>query len=158
MGVVLAATGLIQAGAFVAAPRIAARWGLLNTMVFTHLPSNVLLALIPLAPNLGVALALLLLRFPLSQMDVPTRQAYLAALAGPEERAAAASVTNAARTVARPFAAPIAGAAVGSTIPGLPFFVAGALKAVYDIAFYLWFRKVPIREIEQVRAVEERGS
>jgi predicted MFS family arabinose efflux permease len=146
MGVVLAATGVIQAASFVVAPRIAARWGLLNTMVFTHLPSNVLLALIPLAPSLGVALALLLLRFPLSQMDVPTRQAYLAALAGPDERAAAASVTNAARTVARPFAAPLAGAATGSAVSGLPFFIAGALKAVYDLTFFFLFRHVPIGE------------
>lgn len=144
MGVVLAATGLIQALSFVAAPWIAARWGLLNTMVFTHLPSNVMLALIPLAPNLSVALVLLLLRFPLSQMDVPTRQAYLAVLAGPRERAPAASVTNAARTVARPFAAPLAGAAVGSAVPGLPFFVAGGLKAIYDITLFLWFRRIPI--------------
>jgi hypothetical protein len=113
-------------------------------MVFTHLPSNVMLALIPLAPNLSVALALLLLRFPLSQMDVPTRQAYLAVLAGPRERAPAASVTNAARTIARPFAAPLAGAAVGSAVPGLPFFVAGGLKVVYDITLFLWFRRIPV--------------
>jgi predicted MFS family arabinose efflux permease len=144
MGVVLAATGVIQAASFVVAPKIAARWGLLNTMVFTHLPSNLILTLIPLAPNLGVALALLLVRYPLSQMDVPARQAYLAALAGPDERAAAASVTNAARTVARPFAAPLAGAAVGSPIPGLPFFVAGGLKSVYDVALFVWFRRVPL--------------
>jgi MFS family permease len=144
MGVVLAATGVIQAASFLAAPRIAARWGLLNTMVFTHLPSNIILALIPLAPNLGVALGLLLFRFPLSQMDVPARQAYLAALAGPNERAAAASVTNATRTVARPFAAPLAGATVGSSIPGLPFFIAGALKSVYDVVLFLWFRRIPI--------------
>lgn len=144
MGIVFAATGVIQAVAFVTAPRIAARWGLLNTMVFTHLPSNIILALIPLAPNLAVALTLLLLRYPLSQMDVPARQAYLAALAGPTERAAAASVTNAVRTAVRPFAAPLAGAAVGSPIPGLPFFLAGALKSTYDLALYLWFRRVPI--------------
>lgn len=150
MGVVLAATGVIQAVSFVAAPRIAARWGLLNTMVFTHLPSNIILVLIPLAPNLGVALGLLLFRYPLSQMDVPARQAYLAALAGPDERAAAASVTNAARTVARPFAAPLAGAAVGSPIPGLPFFLAGGLKSIYDIVLYLWFRRIPI-DTQQAR-------
>jgi MFS family permease len=144
MGVVFAATGVIQAVAFATAPRIAAKWGLLNTMVFTHLPSNIILALIPLAPNLTGGLALLLLRYPLSQMDVPARQAYLAALAGPSERAAAASVTNAARTAARPFAAPLAGAAVGSPVPGLPFFLAGGLKSIYDIVLYVWFRRIPI--------------
>jgi predicted MFS family arabinose efflux permease len=109
MGVVLAATGVIQAASFVAAPRIAARWGLLNTMVFTHLPSNVILALIPLAPNLGVALGLLLFRFPLSQMDVPARQAYLAALAGPE-RAGGGRVDHERRVHGR---APVRGAAGG---------------------------------------------
>jgi predicted MFS family arabinose efflux permease len=144
MGVALAAAGLVQAGSFLAAPRIAARIGLLNTMVFTHLPSNVLLALIPLVRNLPGALALLVARFALSQMDVPTRQAYLAALAGPAELSAAASVTNATRTAVRPLAPPLAGAAVGTALPGLPFFLAGGLKIVYDLALYAWFRKVPV--------------
>ena len=144
MAVVMGATGLIQAGSFLLAPRIARRIGLLNTMVFTHLPSNIVLALIPLAPNLPVALALLLLRFPLSQMDVPTRQAYLALLAGRDERAAAASVTNAARRIARPLSAPIAGGAVGSALPGLPFFLAGGIKTVYDIVLWAWFRRIPV--------------
>jgi predicted MFS family arabinose efflux permease len=144
MGVVLAGTGLLQAGSFVLAPRLALRFGLLNTMVFTHLPSNLLLALIPLAPNLPIALTLLLLRFPLSQMDVPTRQAYLTLLAGPKERAAAASVTNAARTAVRPLSAPIAGAATGTSLSGLPFFLAGGLKAIYDLALYFSFRRIPV--------------
>lgn len=100
--------------------------------------------LIPLAPNLPTALGLLLLRFPLSQMDVPTRQTYLAFLAGPGERAAAASVTNAARTVARPLSAPLAGLAVSAAVPGLPFVVAGGLKVVYDLSLLGWFRRVPI--------------
>jgi predicted MFS family arabinose efflux permease len=151
MGAVLAGTGLFQAASFVLAPRLALRFGLLNTMVFTHLPSNVVLALIPLAPNLPTALTLLLLRFPLSQMDVPTRQAYLALLAGPQELAAAASVTNAARTAVRPLSAPIAGAATGTSVSGLPFFLAGGLKAAYDLALYLSFRRIPIEahRIEQ---------
>ena len=144
MGATLAVAGLVQAGSFLAAPRIADRIGLLNTMVFTHLPSNVLLALIPLVRSLPGALALLVARFALSQMDVPTRQAYLAALAGPSELSAAASVTNATRTAVRPFAPPLAGAAVGTAVPGLPFFIAGGLKIVYDVALYVWFRKVPV--------------
>jgi Na+/melibiose symporter-like transporter len=144
MGIALAAAGLVQAASFLAAPRIAARIGLLNTMVFTHLPSNVLLALIPLVRSVPAALALLVARFALSQMDVPTRQAYLAALAGPSELSAAASVTNATRTAVRPLAPPLAGAAVGTAVPGLPFFVAGGLKIVYDLALYVWFRKVPV--------------
>ncbi|MGH2682005.1 MAG: MFS transporter, partial [Actinomycetota bacterium] len=144
MGVTLAAAGLVQAASFLAAPRIAARVGLLNTMVFTHLPSNVLLVLIPLVPSLPGALALLVARFALSQMDVPTRQAYLAALAGTKELAAAASVTNATRTAVRPLAPPLAGAAVGTAVPGLPFFIAGGLKIVYDLALYVWFRRIPV--------------
>jgi hypothetical protein len=146
MGIALAAAGLVQAASFLAAPRIAARIGLLNTMVFTHLPSNVLLCLIPLVRSLPGALALLVARFALSQMDVPTRQAYLAALAGPAELAAAASVTNATRTAVRPLAPPLAGAAVGSAVPGLPFFIAGGLKIVYDLALYAWFRRIPVDE------------
>jgi MFS family permease len=148
MGVVFAAAGLIQAGSFLVSSRIAIRWGLLNTMVFTHLPSNLLLMGVALAPNLGTALALLLLRFGLSQMDVPARQAYLAAIAGPEHRAQAAAVTNAARTAVRPLGAPIAGAAVGTSLPGLPFFVAGALKSVYDVALYVWFRRIPLPSMQ----------
>jgi predicted MFS family arabinose efflux permease len=144
MGVALAAAGLVQAASFLAAPRVAARIGLLNTMVFTHLPSNVLLALIPLVRSLPGALALLVARFALSQMDVPSRQAYLAALAGPTELSAAASVTNATRTAVRPLAPPLAGAAVGTAVPGLPFFVAGGLKIVYDLALYAWFRRIPV--------------
>jgi predicted MFS family arabinose efflux permease len=146
MGAVLAGTGLLQAGSFLLAPRLALRFGLLNTMVFTHLPSNLVLAIIPLAPNLPVAVTLLLLRYPLSQMDVPTRQAYLTLLAGPDERAAAASVTNAARTAVRPLGAPIAGAVTGTSVSGLPFFIAGGLKAAYDIALYFWFRRIPVEE------------
>lgn len=156
MGAVLAGTGLLQAGSFLVAPRLAQRFGLLNTMVFTHLPSNVVLALIPLAPNLPIAVMLLLLRYPLSQMDVPTRQAYLTLLAGPEERAAAASVTNATRTAVRPLGAPIAGAVTGTAVSGLPFFIAGGLKAAYDVALYLWFRRIPVDE-ERVGQLSSRA-
>jgi MFS family permease len=148
LGVVFAAAGLVQAGSFVASARIAPRFGLLNTMVFTHLPSNLLLMSVPLAPTLGLAIALLLLRFALSQMDVPARQAYLAAIAGEDHRAQAAAVTNATRTAVRPLGAPLAGAAVGTSVPGLPFFIAGGLKCMYDVVLYVWFRRVPVPAIE----------
>ena len=151
MGSVFAAAGLIQAGSFIASSRIAARFGLLNTMVFTHFPSNVLLVLVPLAPSLGPALGLLLLRFALSQMDVPARQAYLAAIAGPAHRSEAAAVTNAVRTSARPFGAPLAAAAVGTSISGLPFFISGGLKALYDVAVFVWFRRIPLPDLEPSR-------
>ncbi|MGQ0671203.1 MAG: MFS transporter [Actinomycetota bacterium] len=153
MGATLAATGLIQAASFLVAPRIATRFGLLNTMVFTHLPSNLILMAIPFARSLPVALGLLLLRYPLSQMDVPARQAYLALLAGRDERAAAASVTNAARTVARPLSAPVAGLAVAAGASGLPFVLAGGLKAAYDLALLTSFRHVPPKSPERQSAL-----
>jgi predicted MFS family arabinose efflux permease len=128
----------------VVATRVAERIGLLNTMVFTHLPSNVLLAAIPLAPNLPVAVALLLGRFALSQMDVPTRQAYVMALVEPEERTAAAAYTNAARSAVRPLG-PLLGGLAQQVALGLPFFLGGGIKAVYDLALWARFRRVPLR-------------
>jgi MFS family permease len=127
--------GLLQAGSSLAAGWLGERIGLLNTMVFTHLPSNVLLAVIPFAPTLPIAVALLLARSALSQMDVPARQAYLAALVDPAERTAAAGYTNAARHVVRP-AGPTLAAAGMAAGAGVPFLVAGGLKAVYDLALY----------------------
>jgi MFS family permease len=141
MGLVYFAVGLVQAASSVAAGWLASRIGMLNTMVFTHLPSNVILALIPLAPSLVLAVLLLLARSALSQMDVPARQAYVAALVDPAERTAAAGYTNAARHLARPAAPALASVsmALGS---GLPFLIAGSLKAAYDIALYFTFRRV----------------
>lgn len=146
MSAVLAATGVIQAVSFIIATRLARRFGLLNTMVFTHLPSNIMLMALPFAPTLTIAWVMFLIRFPLSQMDVPTRQGYLAALTPPQERSAAAGVTNASRTVVRPFGALVGGLVTGpaTAVTGLPFIIAGGLKAVYDIWLYLWFRRVPI--------------
>jgi predicted MFS family arabinose efflux permease len=123
------------------ASRMAARFGLVNTMVLTHVPSNVLLILVPLMPNLPLAIAVLLARFSISQMDVPTRQSYTMAVVAPDERSAAAGVANIARTigvsVSQLLAAPLI--AVG----GLSFFVAGGLKLVYDFALYRRFAALP---------------
>ena len=141
MGLVFFGVGLLQAGSSIAAGWLAERIGLLNTMVFTHLPSNVLLALVPLAPTLWLAVLLLLARSVLSQMDVPARQAYVAALVDPAERTAAAAYTNAARHLVRPAGPALASAAMSVGI-GLPFVVAGALKIVYDILVYRAFRRV----------------
>ena len=141
MGLVFFGVGLLQAGSSVAAGWLGARIGLLNTMVFTHLPSNVLLALIPLAPSLGLAVAMLLARSALSQMDVPARQAYVAALVDPAERTAAAGYTNAARHVVRP-AGPALASASMTMAAGIPFLVAGSLKAIYDVVLYFTFRGV----------------
>jgi len=141
MGLVFFGVGLLQAGSSIAAGWLGARFGLLNTMVFTHLPSNVLLALIPVAPSLSIAISLLLARSALSQMDVPARQAYLAALVDPAERVAAAGYTNAARHLVRPAGPALASVSMGLA-PGLPFLVAGALKVAYDVALYVAFRRV----------------
>lgn len=145
MGLVFFGVGLLQAGSSVAAGWLGQRIGLLNTMVFTHLPSNVLLALIPLAPALPVAVALLFARSALSQMDVPARQAYVAALVDPEERTAAAGYTNAARHLARPAGPALASVSMGM-VAGLPFVVAGGLKIVYDLALYATYRRVRLAD------------
>ena len=141
LGVVFFAIGFLQAISFQAAVRLAGRIGLLRTMVFTHLPSNLLLAAIPFAPNLESAIALLLARFALSQMDVPTRQAYVVAVVEPDERTAAAAYTNTARYVTRPFAPLVGGAVTGAAL-GAPFVIAGVLKSVYDLGLYALFRHV----------------
>jgi MFS family permease len=141
MGLVFFGVGLLQAASSVAAGWLGSRIGLLNTMVFTHLPSNVLLALIPMAPSLGWAVALLLARSMLSQMDVPARQAYVAELVDPAERTAAAGYTNAARHVVRPAGPVLASWSMGMAA-GLPFVIAGGLKAVYDLVLYFTFRRV----------------
>ncbi|MGH2446273.1 MAG: MFS transporter [Candidatus Limnocylindria bacterium] len=141
MGLVFFGVGLLQAASSVVAGWLGARIGLLNTMVFSHLPSNVLLALIPFAPSLAVAVILLLARSALSQMDVPARQAYVAAMVDPAERTAAAGYTNAARHLVRPAGPALASLSMGMAA-GVPFLVAGGLKAMYDVALYLTFRRV----------------
>lgn len=117
-----------------AAARIAKRFGLLNTMVFTHLPSNILLILVPLMPTLPLAIAVLLLRFSISQMDVPTRQAFVIAAVEPSERTAAAGITGVARTTGAALAPVIAMPLIASlTNSWVPFVAAGTLKIVYDL-------------------------
>ncbi len=122
------------------AARIAARFGLINTMVWTHIPSNVLLMLVPLMPNLPLAIAVLLARFSISQMDVPTRQSYTMAVVAPDERSAAAGVTSIARTVGSALSPLLTGLLLGAGLFSLPFFLAGSLKIVYDLLLYRSFR------------------
>ena len=120
-------------------------------MVFTHLPSNVLLILVPLMPNLPLAIAVLLLRFSLSQMDVPTRQSYVMAVVDPDERSAAAGVTGIARTTGAALSPSISSVLLAA--PGyaaVPFYLAGGLKIVYDLLIYRAFRSV--RPPEEPRA------
>jgi MFS family permease len=132
------------------ASRLASRFGLIKTMVATHLPSNVLLILVPLMPTLPLAVLVLLVRFSISQMDVPTRQSYIMAVVSPEERSAAAGITGVARTT---------GAAISPLFVGfmfarpalinLPFFIAGTLKIIYDLLLYKEF--VAVHPPEEVR-------
>jgi predicted MFS family arabinose efflux permease len=117
-------------------------------MVFTHLPSNALLALVAFMPTFPLAAAVLLLRQLLSQMDVPTRQAYTMALVAPEERTAAASVTSLARSAGSAASPVISGALLQGALltAGLPFVIAGAVKAAYDLTLWRIFRHVPIAD------------
>ena len=124
------------------APLIAQRIGLVPTMVGTHLPSNVLLALVAFAPTFPVAAALLLARTTLSQMDVPTRQALVMTVTTPPERKAAAATTNAARYSVRPFA-PLLGGVLQQVSLGAPLLVAGVVKGGYDLALWRWARRLP---------------
>ncbi|MCL4271227.1 MAG: MFS transporter [Anaerolineales bacterium] len=131
---------------------IAKKIGLLNTMVFTHVPSNILLILVPLMPNLPLAITMLLLRFSISQMDVPTRQSYTLAVVSPEERSSAAGVTGIARTLgaslAPVFAAPLIGI---PALSGLPFIISGVLKLVYDFSLFHSFKTIKPPEEQTVK-------
>ena len=128
------------------ASRLAARFGLVKTMVFTHLPSNVLLILVPLMPTLPLAVLVLLARFSISQMDVPTRQSYVMAVVRPEERSAAAGITGVARTTGAAIAPVFAGWMFARpSLVSVPFFIAGTLKIVYDLLLYRGFVSAPER-------------
>lgn len=140
LGPVFAGVAILQALSYEVSGRLGDRIGLVNTMVFTHLPSNVLLLLVPLAPTLAWAVGLLLARFALSQMDVPARQAYIVSIVPPGERAGAVAMTGAVRGVAMSFGPALAGVAIGAAAFGLPFFAGGGLKIAYDIALYAGFR------------------
>ena len=137
-GIFFGANLLAGVSALLAA-RIAARVGLINTMVLTHLPSNILLCLVPLMPTLGLAVAMILLRFSISQMDVPTRQSYTMAVVDPDERSAASGVTTAARTIGAAVSPALSGALLTISL-ALPFFAAGGLKILYDLLLYRAFR------------------
>jgi len=142
IGTIFFGANLLAGISALAAARIAARIGLLRTMVFTHLPSNILLILVPFMPTVQLAIAVLLLRFSISQMDVPTRQSYVIAVVDPAERSAAAGITGVARTtgaaLAPLVAMPLFAAAAWSW---LPFVIAGGLKVVYDLALLRAFRE-----------------
>jgi len=143
LGTLLFAANILAGISALSAARLARRFGLVNTMVFTHLPSNILLMLVPLMPTVWLAVTLLLIRFSISQMDVPTRQSYTMAVVAPEERSAASGITTIARSVGAAFAPVMSGSLLA--IPALisaPFFIAGGLKIVYDLLLYRQFRAI----------------
>ncbi len=144
IGPLLFGANLLAAGSFLLADRVAARIGLLRTMVFTHLPSNVLLCLVPFMPTLPLAATVLLARFALSQMDVPTRQAYTLSLVPPHDRARAAGVTAAVRPAAASVAPVLSGLAFQFAALGLPFLLAGGIKIAYDLVLLSTFRNVEV--------------
>jgi MFS family permease len=142
-GLLFAATNVLSGFSMLAAPRLASRIGLINTMVFTHLPANIFLALTPFMPNLELAVLLLLLRAALSQMDIAPRTAYVMAVVDPDERPAAASVTNVPRSLAAAISPAIAGQLLSMTAFGWPLLVGGAMKAAYDLILLKMFRDIP---------------
>jgi len=135
-------TGLLSAASFLIAVRIAERIGLVNTMVFTHIPSSICLILVPFADSLAVVIALLMVRALLSQMDVPTRSSYVMAIVRPEERPAAASITTVPRSLAAAASPLIAGWMLGVSPFGWSLVAAGAIKIAYDLALLAMFSKV----------------
>jgi MFS family permease len=153
LGVIFFVANILAGFSALLASRIAARIGLVNTMVFTHLPSNILLILVPLMPNLPLAVLMLLIRFSISQMDVPTRQSYTMAVVSPDERSAAAGITGVARTTGAAVSPLFVGVMFATpTLINLPFFLAGGLKIVYDVLLYRAF--VSVRPPEEA---EPRG-
>jgi MFS family permease len=143
LGTIFFAANLLAALSSLLAAPIAKRIGLINTMVFTHLPSNLLLILVPLMPTLPAAVLVLLLRYTLSQMDVPTRQSYVMAVVEPDERSAAAGITGIARTTGAAISPSISAVMVSSVnYAALPFYLAGGLKIVYDLLVYRDFRNL----------------
>lgn len=144
LGTIFFGANLLAAASALSASWLASRIGLINTMVFTHLPSNILLILVPFMPNLPLAIAMLLLRFSISQMDVPTRQSYTMAIVSPDERSAAAGVTGVARSVGAMLSPSIAGRLLqmGGIWTAMPFVIGGGLKVIYDLALYRSFQRV----------------
>lgn len=140
LGGIFFGANLLAGFSALAAGWLAKRFGLVNTMVFTHLPSNLLLILVPFMPSLSWAVAVMLLRFSISQMDVPARQSYTMAVVSPDERSAASGVTGVARSLGAAVSPSLAGLLLGNpALMGVPFVLAGAVKIVYDLLLYRSF-------------------
>jgi MFS family permease len=143
IGPVYFGCNVIAALSFVVAPYVVKRIGLLNAMVFTHLPCSLALCVMPFLPTAGLAAGLLLLRSAFSSMDIPARQAYTMLIVPEEERPAAAGVTTSARAVAQGIAPALTGVLMGNAVTGIPLVLAGAFKSVYDVSLYFAFKSVP---------------
>src|SRR3989475_2304355 len=147
LGLLFAGTQIITAVSFLIAERIARQIGLIKTMVYTHIPSNLLLAFIPFVSSAPIAVGLLLSRQSLSQMDVPTRQSYLMSVVPESDRTPAAGFTNVSRSIAQTFSPSIAGYAIHTLWLATPFVIAGGLKVAYDLSLYKIFHRLkPPRE------------
>jgi MFS family permease len=159
LGAIFFGANLLAGLSALAAVPLARRIGLIETMVVTHIPSNVLLMMVPLMPTLASAITIFLLRFSISQMDVPTRQSYVMAVVAPDERSAAAGVTGVARTAGAAIS-PSLGAMLMSvpSLMGVPFLLAGGLKVVYDLLIWRGFRAVRPSEERRHPAVPRRES
>jgi MFS family permease len=142
LGLIFSATQIVTAMSFLAAERIARRIGLLRTMVFSHIPSNVFLTAVPFAPSALGAISLLLCRQSLSQMDVPTRQSYVMAVVDEDDRTPAAGFTNVTRSVAQSVSPSVAGYTISTLWIGSIFVAAGSLKLAYDVLIYRSFRRI----------------
>lgn len=141
LGSIFFGANLLAGVSALLAAHLAARIGLINTMVFTHIPSNILLCLVPLMPTLPLAITVMLLRFSISQMDVPTRQSYLVAVVAPDERSAAAGVTTIARSLGASLSPLLSGLLLANPLLlNAPLFLAGSLKIAYDLLLYRSFR------------------
>jgi MFS family permease len=158
VGVIFFWTGVLAAVSYLVAVRIAKRIGLVNTMVFTHIPSSLCLIAIPFTPQLSYVIVLLLVRAALSQMDVPTRSSYVMAIVSPEERPAAASITSVPRSIAAAASPSLAGYLLGLSAFGWPLIAAGVTKIVYDLLLLAMFRKVRPPEEQPVPALSGKAT
>jgi MFS family permease len=144
---VFSAAGILTAFSYIVAAKIADRIGLVNTMVFTHIPSNILLILVAFAPTMQLATILYLIRMGLSQMDVPTRQSYIVSIVNEEERIAASGLTNVSRNIAQTVSPSIIGYIFHSFLAlSGPFVLGGVIKIIYDLALYFNFRNIKSRD------------
>lgn len=149
LSIIFSVAGVLTAISFFFAAKIADRIGLINTMVFTHIPSNIILILVAIAPTFHIGLILYLIRMGLSQMDVPTRQAYIVSVVEENEITAAAGITNTSRNIAQSISPSISGAIISSLWFSAPFVIGGMLKIIYDVGIYVNFRKIkPTHEIK----------